>query len=135
MVTNCMNGVREGSETDVDCGGGICAKCALGQLCLQPADCATNKCTNNRCSAPPLALGFSGPTHYSMMGTSPNYLAIADFNGDGKPDVSLVTDAGINVYLGNGNGTFQATQLTGFASLGNITTADFNGDGKLDAVG
>lgn len=37
---SCSDGVRAGSETDVDCGGYCAAKCAAGQTCLRDADCA-----------------------------------------------------------------------------------------------
>jgi hypothetical protein len=56
-------------------------------------------------------------------------VAVADLNGDGKPD--LVTDS-TSVLLGNGNGTFQVAQ--NYAGGGLV--GDFNGDGSLDlAVG
>src|SRR5436189_6012553 len=29
----CSNGIKDGSETDVDCGGGTCARCAGGEVC------------------------------------------------------------------------------------------------------
>jgi hypothetical protein len=35
-------------------------------------------------------------------------VAAADFNGDGKRDVAIGDDLGIEVYLGNGDGTFQS---------------------------
>ena len=68
-----------------------------------------------------------------------NYrLLLGDFNGDGEIDVA--TDAstwaggGINVFLGNGDGTFRIPVFT--AADGYIAAADFNHDGKLDlAVG
>ncbi len=37
-------------------------------------------------------------------------LASADFNGDGKPDLAVGIPAGFDVFLGNGNGTFQPPQ-------------------------
>jgi hypothetical protein len=67
-------------------------------------------------------------------------LTIADFNGDGKPDL-IVADFGtyangdVSVLLGNGDGTFQPTQVfptsffTDFAAVG-----DLNGDGMLDVA-
>src|ERR1039457_2870048 len=54
-------------------------------------------------------------------------LLTGDFNGDGKPDLA----AGNSVYLGKGDGTFQAP-LTFFGIA--LATGDFNGDGILDLV-
>jgi len=35
----CADGVNDGKETDVDCGG-ICAPCSDGQACTVASDCA-----------------------------------------------------------------------------------------------
>jgi hypothetical protein len=40
----CLNGVLDGTETDLDCGGGICDGCALGQKCELFLDCASLAC-------------------------------------------------------------------------------------------
>lgn len=59
--------------------------------------------------------------------------AVGDFNGDGKLDLAVTDSAGVQVLLGNGDGTFQAAAFypvsggTFFVIVG-----DFNGDGKLD---
>ncbi len=73
------------------------------------------------------------------------YFVVADFNGDGKPDVLVTPDnfrktAGL--LLGNGDGTFQAPRssppfpagpkLAG--ALQFMAAGDFNGDGKQDAA-
>jgi large repetitive protein len=65
------------------------------------------------------------------------YIVVGDFNGDGKPDLFLVTDLGTPcIRLGNGDGTFQASitvpGVTGLTSQPII--GDFNGDGKLDVA-
>lgn len=44
----CANGVRDGDESDIDCGGG-CDACALGQSCDSAADCASDGCAGGRC--------------------------------------------------------------------------------------
>ncbi len=44
-------------ETDVDCGGGGCNLCALGQRCLSHFDCSSNNCLNHVCVQFPCADG------------------------------------------------------------------------------
>lgn len=46
----CANGIRDGDETDVDCGG-ACADCAPGSDCAVAADCASGSCAAGRCLA------------------------------------------------------------------------------------
>ena len=41
---NCLNGVQDGDETAIDCGG-TCDPCGLGSTCLAPGDCASNFCS------------------------------------------------------------------------------------------
>ncbi|MBM4360767.1 MAG: hypothetical protein FJ096_21885, partial [Deltaproteobacteria bacterium] len=38
----CANGIQDGKETGVDCGGPTCARCGNGAGCLLPSDCQTN---------------------------------------------------------------------------------------------
>jgi hypothetical protein len=44
----CGDGVQNGTETDVDCGG-TCPRCAPGQTCATRSDCATALCTGGAC--------------------------------------------------------------------------------------
>ena len=69
-----------------------------------------------------------------------NAVAIADFNGDGVPDLVVAnyassTDGSVNVLLGNGDGTFQPEPAI---SVGPrpvyVAVADLTGDGKQDIV-
>jgi hypothetical protein len=65
----------------------------------------------------------------------PRSVAIADVNGDGKPDLITANylSNDVSVLLGNGNGTFQAEQvLSGGSYPQSVTAADVNGDGKID---
>jgi len=71
-------------------------------------------------------------------------VAIADVNGDGKPDVIALDQAdrhfihsAVAVLLGNGDGTFDDAvtyELLGGTNALSLATADLNGDGKPDLV-
>ncbi len=49
----CSDGVRNGDESDADCGGSVCARCALGDTCTRPNDCASGTCDDGACVASP----------------------------------------------------------------------------------
>src|SRR5438552_5925136 len=82
---------------------------------------------------------------FSSGGFSANSVAVADVNGDGKPDFAggqflyshpLRGDGTVGVLLGNGDGTFQpaVTYDSGGQNAVSIAVADVNSDGKPDAV-
>jgi cysteine-rich repeat protein len=48
----CEDSAVNGSETDLDCGGGDCPQCADGQACTQGSDCMSGACVNDQCSPP-----------------------------------------------------------------------------------
>ena len=45
----CSDGTRDGSETDVDCGGSCTKKCGTNQTCNVDADCVSGSCWNTVC--------------------------------------------------------------------------------------
>lgn len=49
VASTCEDGVVNGRETDVDCGGPTCARCSLGRTCDADADCGAQGCVANRC--------------------------------------------------------------------------------------
>ena len=52
----CGDGVKNGSETDVDCGGS-CADCTPGHSCASGGDCTSGVCTGGVCQSPTCADG------------------------------------------------------------------------------
>jgi hypothetical protein len=47
-VPSCSDGIQNGDETDIDCGGS-CSGCATGQHCVQASDCESGNCTSGKC--------------------------------------------------------------------------------------
>ncbi|RYZ01928.1 MAG: DUF1929 domain-containing protein [Myxococcales bacterium] len=47
----CTDGLKNGTETAVDCGGSCSSKCATGQACSVSGDCATGTCAAGICQA------------------------------------------------------------------------------------
>jgi hypothetical protein len=93
----------------------------------------------------PELLSVTGPrpaTALSAMAGTPvgsryeTSLAVADFNGDGKPDAAVpynATPGAVSIVLGNGDGTFQPQKTYPTGSLPYfVVAADLNHDGKVD---
>lgn len=57
----CSDGSKNGTETDVDCGG-ACAPCPTGGDCLSALDCASGLCASGVCATPGSSCGaaFAG---------------------------------------------------------------------------
>jgi hypothetical protein len=102
---SCSDHVRNGDETDVDCGGS-CPPCAADGHCSADADCATHRCHAGQCSA---ACGLSGLlAHYPFDGDT------RDTSGNGRDlvagSVSATTGAFAGAYAFDGSkSTMKAT--------------------------
>ena len=74
------------------------------------------------------------------VGTNPEDVLVADFNGDGNLDIAAANASSndVSLLMGNGDGTFQEAvnyaNLLGEFSLVNteISAGDLNGDGVFD---
>lgn len=49
---SCGDGLKNGFETGIDCGGGTCPKCASGQGCVSYTDCTSALCAAGVCAPP-----------------------------------------------------------------------------------
>lgn len=53
VPAECDDQVKNGSESDVDCGGAVCGKCIDGKTCTAGTDCQSKVCdTSGKCKAP-----------------------------------------------------------------------------------
>src|SRR5207253_10499742 len=103
--SDLMDGIKNGLETDVDCGGPACMKCGGGHACLVNGDCGSNLCSGGVCTA---FLQFRPLTNY-LASNAVYGLTVADMNGDGKKDIVATSDGsppGLHLLEGFGDGTF-----------------------------
>jgi hypothetical protein len=50
---SCNNdAIKNGDETDVDCGGSLCPKCTDNKKCIASSDCTSSSCVNDICKSP-----------------------------------------------------------------------------------
>ena len=52
VAPSCTDSVKNGDETDVDCGGTTCGACADSKKCILAGDCKSGVCTAGACAAP-----------------------------------------------------------------------------------
>lgn len=50
LYGDCFNSAQSDDETDVDCGGPDCKRCALGEHCEWDGDCVSRHCTAGDCT-------------------------------------------------------------------------------------
>src|ERR1035437_329045 len=82
--------------------------------------------------------GYGSPkVLYQLAANQTSFVVSGDFNGDGKQDYALASTPSdtIEVYLGNGNGTFQAPKVLHFSgSAVGLYAGKVDRDNRLDLV-
>ncbi len=133
---SCTDSAKDGTETDVDCGGAACdqlgKKCAVAKGCSVNGDCTSNECTGGVC-----ALFANGQSCTSAgQCSSGNCVGPAGNQVCCNSQCSGSCQACTLVLTGQANGTC-ATQLAGTpASVGQCAAnAPCGNDGKCAAGG
>ncbi|HEX5236715.1 MAG TPA: VCBS repeat-containing protein [Silvibacterium sp.] len=71
----------------------------------------------------------------------PGTPVVQDFNGDGRPDIALLSENFLSIFLNQGDGTFAEKQVLDLGNQNwldeagrgrNMVAGDFKGDGKVD---
>src|SRR6185312_12201324 len=62
VATHCANGMKDGGETGVDCGGSQCLPCGTSKPCLTSSDCFSHVCSGSVCQAPSCSDGVQNGT-------------------------------------------------------------------------
>ncbi|MEM3585371.1 MAG: MopE-related protein [Candidatus Woesearchaeota archaeon] len=70
ILPGCNDGVKNGNETDVDCGGNSCDPCPDGKLCINNTDCNSKLCDNTtkRCIVNPHCTNHKKDSEYGETG-------------------------------------------------------------------
>ena len=135
VTTYSSGGVGPWSLTIADVNRDGKSDLVIGNLC-QDADCGGD-------GVVAVLLGNGDGTFKAAMtydsGGRTEVPAVADVNGDGKPDILVANGngaAGVGVLLGNGDGSFQpvVTYDVGEKFVWALAIGDVNNDGKPDVI-
>jgi FG-GAP-like repeat len=130
----CFDGKQDGDETDIDCGGLVCAGCALRKLCNVDGDCLGKLCVNGRCAG----VTFT-PASFAA-GGAPVAVVAAPLDGDNFPDVAVALPAAnaVGILFAAQNGATLVAQPPVAAGMGktpvSVAAGSFKGGRDLAAA-
>ena len=125
ICDQCTDGIKDGNETDVDCGGPTCGPCGSGEMCVVNTDCQSVNCQSTVCiAANVLILGagasssFGAELHPSTLGS-----------GTWSSPVALTspTDSDLGIAFASNGSTPMAVGVMRY--LNQATTSDGGTDG------
>ena len=135
LVTYGAGGFNSDSMAIADVNGDGIPDLIVANSCASASDCANGTVG--------VLLGngdgsFRTAALYDSGGNDPSSIAIADVNGDRKPDVIVThySSGDVGVLLGNGDGTLKTAALydSGGWFANSVAVGDVNGDGKSDLL-
>jgi len=137
VAFDCTDGIRNDSETDVDCGGPNCSACGPGGECLLPGDCDSGVCLGGICFPPVCGDGVTNGTDVcDDAGNSPTC--------DSDCTLPLCSDNFVNPAAGEtcddgnliaGDGCSITCQLENLFTNGSFETGDYTGWTLLENSG
>ncbi|AKT39094.1 hypothetical protein [Chondromyces crocatus] len=122
----CTDGVKNGAESDVDCGGvgdGSCAPCVDGARCEQHADCQSGVCKDERCATTLLWVKqFPALEESSVAGNAEGVVVVTGLTEvepylGGDPLPPQTADVGIGSYDPEGKHLWSGVFGDGNASI------------------
>jgi len=118
LGSTCSNGLKDGTETDVDCGGS-CPKCANGKNCNIGSDCQSGVCVGGVCHVPSCTDGIKDGSETDV-----------DCGGASCPGCAVGKNCNIGSDCQSGfcaYGVCQATSCTDGVKDGTETDVDCGG--------
>ncbi|MBC7977153.1 MAG: VCBS repeat-containing protein [Myxococcales bacterium] len=130
----CTDAISNGTETDVDCGGG-CNRCEIGDSCQVDADCEDSTCERGKCTALPC---FNGETTEDETDIDCGGPACRTCSGGRHCEVGADCASGIcqpeiNTCAGLALSFTDATYPAGNKPY-SLATVDIDGDGDIDLL-
>ena len=131
----CTDHIKNGTETDVDCGGDKCSPCADTKSCLAGPDCMNGICTGGTCVAPSCTDGIKNGTELDVdCAGSCGVMSCKEGQAcDDNAQCKSQMCAGTNVCISPKRVFITSGRFTG-SQIGGLTGADAKCQAEADAA-